>query len=117
LPRCGGALASRPALDRLFVATASNDVDVVIVFALDRLGCDAGHLRDLLRAFDAAGVEVHAAGAKLDRVTPEGRMMTGILAEFAEMERAKISQRWSRHDHDMRVSGRLGGDVRRVAAA
>jgi DNA invertase Pin-like site-specific DNA recombinase len=65
----------------------------VIVFALDRLGRDAGMLRDLLRLLDAAGVRVIAAGQQLDCLTPEGRLQTGILAEFAEFEKEKIKAR------------------------
>jgi hypothetical protein len=38
-------------------------------------------------------LRVVAAGQALDRATPEGRLQTGVLAEFAEYEREKIKVR------------------------
>lgn len=66
---------------------------MIIVAALDRLTRDAGHLRELLLLLDAAGVRIVASGQALDRATPEGRLQTGILGEFAEFERAKVKAR------------------------
>jgi DNA invertase Pin-like site-specific DNA recombinase len=38
---------------------------------------------------DAAGVRLASLRKHIDRATPEGRLQTGILAEFAEFEREK----------------------------
>jgi site-specific DNA recombinase len=92
-PGHSGADRERPDLRRLLADVAAGNVDVVIVAALDRLSRDAGHLRELLLTFDAAGVRVIASGQALDRDTPEGILQTGILAEFAEFERRKIKAR------------------------
>jgi site-specific DNA recombinase len=92
-PGRSGADRDRPDLRRLLADVAAGGVDVVIVAALDRLSRDAGHLRELLLLFDAAGVRVIASGQALDRDTPEGILQTGILAEFAEFERRKIKAR------------------------
>jgi site-specific DNA recombinase len=88
-----GARASRPELDRLMGAVADGQTDVLIVVDLSRLARDAGIMRDILRVLDAAGVRVFAAGQALDRKSPEGRLQTGILSEFAEFERGKIAER------------------------
>jgi site-specific DNA recombinase len=88
-----GALASRPELDRLMGAVADGKTDVLIVVDLSRLARDAGIMRDILRVLDAAGVRVVASGQALDRKSPEGRLQTGILSEFAEFERRKIGER------------------------
>jgi DNA invertase Pin-like site-specific DNA recombinase len=92
-PGVSGSLRSRPALDHLIEDIAAGLIDVVIVAALDRLSRDAGHLRELLLIFDAAGVRVVASGQALDRATPEGRLQTGILGEFGQYEREKIKAR------------------------
>jgi DNA invertase Pin-like site-specific DNA recombinase len=89
-PGRSGADRDRPDLRRLLAGVAAERVDVVIVAALDRLSRDAGHLRELLLTFDAAGIRVIASGQALDRDTPEGILQTGILAEF---ERRKIKAR------------------------
>ena len=92
-PGRSGADRDRPDLRRLLADVAAGRVSIVIVAALDRLSRDAGHLRELLLTFDAAGVRVIASGQALDRDTPEGILQTGILAEFAACERRKIKAR------------------------
>lgn len=92
-PGRSGADRQRPDLQRLLADVAAARIDVVLVAALDRLSRDAGHLREILMTFDAAGVRVIASGMALDRETPEGILQTGILAEFAEFERRKIKAR------------------------
>jgi site-specific DNA recombinase len=53
-----GSDRERPALKRLLDSVAAGRIDVVVFKALDRLGRDAGHLREMLLLFDAAGVHV-----------------------------------------------------------
>ena len=61
--------------------------------ALDRFGRDSIEIKTKLALFDSLGVRVESLKETIDRDTPEGRLQTGILAEFAEFELAKIRSR------------------------
>ena len=89
-----GARDTRPALGRLLAAARAKQLDVVMVWRLDRLGRSVGHLittLDELRRLDVAFVSARDAG--LDTTTPTGRLMLVMLAAFAQFERELIRER------------------------
>lgn len=109
-----GADPDRPDLRRLLSDCAGGRHDVVVFSALDRLGRDAGQLRDHLALLDAAHVRpISVNGGELDRETPEGLLQTGILAEFAAFERRKILARATEGIRDYaRNTGKPWGEAR-----
>jgi site-specific DNA recombinase len=90
-----GSDPNRPDYRRLLTDAAAGMLDVVVLVALDRFGRDAGELRAGLLLLDAAGTRLVSTRETIDRTTPEGRLQTGILSEFAEFEREKIKARTS----------------------
>jgi site-specific DNA recombinase len=80
-----GKLRSRPALDKL--VDCLGDLDVVVVYALDRLGRSTKNLLDLWERFEQAGVALVFLREKIDTSTPAGRMTRTLLCSIAEFER------------------------------
>ncbi len=88
----GGTL-ERPALTELRTAVAAGEVAAVVVFAVDRLSRRQADTIALLEEFEAAGAGLAAASQDFDTTTPTGRAMLGMLAVFAELQRAEIRER------------------------
>lgn len=89
-----GAKARRPGLDALLLAAQRGQVEVVLVWKLDRLGRSLPHLLQVLGQLDASGVQlVSARDPGIDTTTPMGRLLTQLLGAFAEFERSLIMER------------------------
>ena len=87
-----GAQAQRPALERLLSACRRRQVDVVLVWRLDRFTRSLKNLiltLDELRALGVAFISLHE---QLDFTTPSGQLMVHLLGAFAEFERELIRE-------------------------
>ena len=80
-----GAKERRPELDRLIAAARRRQVDVVIVWSLDRLGRNVKHLVSLLDDFQALGIAFISIKEGLDWTTPSGRLQAQMLSMIAEV--------------------------------
>lgn len=106
-----GANMERPALQELL--TRLKDYDVVMVYRLDRLSRSQRDTMTLIQDYflknDVAFVSVMET---LDTTTPFGMAMIGILAVFAELERATITERMQGGIQKRVEAGyrQLGGD-------
>jgi len=88
-----GMLAKRPALDRLLKASRQRQIDVVLVWRLDRLGRSLKHLIMILDELQSLGVAFVALHEQIDCTTATGQLMLHLLGAFAEFERALIRER------------------------
>jgi DNA invertase Pin-like site-specific DNA recombinase len=90
-----GTKNSRQGLDRLMAAVRRGKVDAVICFRLDRLGRSLSHLVQLVDEFAAHKVAliVPAQGIDTGAKNPMAEMQLGMLAVFAQFERAIIVER------------------------
>jgi len=88
-----GMLAKRPALDRLLTACRHRQIDVVLVWRLDRLGRSLKHLIMMLDELQSLGVAFVALHEQIDCTTATGQLMLHLLGAFAEFERALIRER------------------------
>jgi DNA invertase Pin-like site-specific DNA recombinase len=88
-----GAKDRRPALDRLMAAAKQRKVDVVVVWALDRLGRSLRHLVTTLDELGALGVDLACYTQPIDTTTPAGRLTFGVLGAVAEFERSMVRER------------------------
>jgi DNA invertase Pin-like site-specific DNA recombinase len=68
-------------------------VDVVLVWRLDRWGRSLHDVVISLQELAAAGVSFVSITESLDLTTPIGKAMTGMIAVFAEFERAILRER------------------------
>ncbi len=85
-----GSQAKRPGLDRLLSACRRRQVDVVLVWRLDRLGRSLKHLIMTLDELQSLGVAFVSLNEQLDCTTAAGQLLLHLLGAFAEFERAII---------------------------
>jgi len=83
----------RPGLDALLKDASRGRFDVVLAWALDRLGRSLVDLLDTLGELDAVGVALVLHQQAIDTTTPAGRMFFQVTGAFAEFERAMIRSR------------------------
>ena len=78
---------------KLLDAARRRDIDVVIVWRLDRWGRSMADLVTTLQVLRDLGVGFVSLTEALDLTTPTGRAMAGLLAVFAEFEREILQER------------------------
>lgn len=85
---------ARPAFDRLLDLAERGEVDVVVVWAVDRLYRRVADLGRVVAACKPYNVQVRAVkSGRIDLSTADGRLHAGLLAEVAEHESAKKGER------------------------
>jgi len=89
----GSGTAHREARERLMEAARRREVDVVLVWRLDRWGRSVTDLLATLQELDHLGVGFVSLTEALDLTTPTGRAMAGLLAVFAAFEREILQER------------------------
>jgi DNA invertase Pin-like site-specific DNA recombinase len=67
--------------------------DVVMAWAIDRLGRSLVDLLHTIQELEAAGVDLYLDQQAIDTTTPAGRLMFQVTGAFAEFERSMIRQR------------------------
>src|ERR1700674_50655 len=93
----GSGAAKREAREKLLEAARRREIDVVLVWRLDRWGRSVTDLLTTLQELEHLGVGFVSLTEALDLTTPTGRAMAGLLAIFAEFEReifAGTDQGW-----------------------
>lgn len=83
----------RPQLDLMLKDAVRGRFDVVMVWAVDRLGRSLPDLVSSMQEMHAASVDLFIMQQALDTTTPAGRAMFGMLGVFAEFERSMIQSR------------------------
>lgn len=89
----GKGRAQRPGLDGMLRDAFRGRFDVVLAWALDRLGRSLVDLLDTLGELEAAGVALILHQQAIDTTTPAGRMFFQVTGAFAEFERSMIRSR------------------------
>jgi len=105
-----GSLAHREQLDRL--VAARDDLDVVVISSLDRLGRSTKNLLELYDVFGAKDVALVFLREHLDTTTPVGRLLRTILSAIAEFERELIIDRSKTGIAARTASGKPWGEPR-----
>lgn len=83
----------RPAYDAMLRAVTRREVDMVAAWSVDRLGRSMQDLTAFLGELHGRGADLYLHQQALDTTTPSGRAMFGMMAVFAEFERAMIVER------------------------
>ncbi len=88
-----GATLDRPALRRLLADIELDQVDVVVVYKIDRLSRALMDFAKLVEVFDAHGVTFVSVTQSFNTTTSMGRLTLNILLSFAQFEREVIGER------------------------
>ena len=83
----------RPGYDALLKAVARREVKLVAAWSVDRLGRSMQDLVAFLEDLRGHGADLYLHQQALDTTTPSGRALFGMMAVFAEFERAMIQER------------------------
>ena len=89
----GSGAVRRQAREQLIEAARRREIDVVLVWRLDRWGRSVTDLLATLQELEHLGVGFVSLTEALDLTTPAGRAMAGLLAIFAEFEREILRER------------------------
>ena len=89
----GSGASQRQMREKLMEAARRRDIDVVLVWRLDRWGRSVADLLSTLQEMEHLGVGFVSLTEALDLTTPAGRAMAGLLAVFAEFEREILRER------------------------
>ncbi len=89
----GSGASQRERREKLLEAARRREIDVVLVWRLDRWGRSVTDLLATLQELDHLGVGFVSLTEALDLTTPAGRAMAGLLAVFAEFERGILRER------------------------
>ncbi len=84
---------ARPQLDLMLKDAVRRRFDVVMTWAVDRLGRSLPDLISTMQELQASKVDLFMLQSALDTTTPAGRAMFGMLGVFAEFERSMIVSR------------------------
>jgi putative DNA-invertase from lambdoid prophage Rac len=110
--------ARREARERVIDAARRREIDVVLVWRLDRWGRSVTDLLATLQELEHLGVGFASLTEALDLTTPAGRAMAGLLAIFSEFEREVLRERTRAGLAHARQQGkRLGRPATAVAHA
>jgi DNA invertase Pin-like site-specific DNA recombinase len=89
----GSGASQRQLRERLLEAARRREIDVVLVWRLDRWGRSVADLLATLQELQHLGVGFVSLTEALDLTTPAGRAMAALLAVFAEFEREILRER------------------------
>lgn len=83
----------RPAFDDLLKRATRREFDLIMVWAIDRLGRSIQHLVSFMTEIQSLGVDLYVHQQAIDTTTPSGRMIFGIFSALGEYERELMKER------------------------
>ena len=93
LKEVGSGTVRREVREKLLEAARRREIDVVVVWRLDRWGRSVADLLATLQELEHLGVGFVSLTEALDLTMPAGRAMAGLLAVFAQFERDILRER------------------------
>ena len=88
-----GGTMERPALKRLIADIESGQIDVVVVYKVDRLTRALSDFARLVDVFDRRSVSFVSITQQFNTTTSMGRLTLNVLLSFAQFEREVIGER------------------------
>jgi site-specific DNA recombinase len=88
----GGTL-ERPGLKRLLADIEASQIDVIVVYKVDRLTQALSDFAKLVEIFDRRGVSFVSITQQFNTTTSMGRLTLNVLLSFAQFEREVIGER------------------------
>ena len=105
----GSGAKTRPRREELLRAARRKEMDIIVVWRLDRWGRSLVDLIATLQELTALRVGFVSLSEALDLTTPSGRAFAGMLAVFAEFERDILRDRVKAGIAQARKEGRPHG--------
>ena len=108
----GSGAVERELREKVMTAARRREIDIVLVWRLDRWGRSLADLVVTLKELAELGVGFVSLTEALDLTTPTGRAMAGLLSVFAEFEHEILRERIRAGIAEARLQGKhLGRPV------
>src|SRR6478672_11091560 len=88
-----GGNTDRPALQRLLADVRAGEIDVIVVYKVDRLTRSLTDFAKLVELFDKHTVSFVSVTQQFNTTTSMGRLTLNVLLSFAQFEREVTSER------------------------
>jgi site-specific DNA recombinase len=88
-----GASLERPALQQLLADVRAGNIDIVLVYKVDRLTRSLADFAKLIELFDAHSVSFVSVTQSFNTSSSMGRLTLNVLLSFAQFERELIGER------------------------
>src|SRR4051794_271629 len=88
-----GGNTDRPALQRLLEDVKAGNVDIIVVYKVDRLTRSLADFAKLVELFDQHSVSFVSVTQQFNTTTSMGRLTLNVLLSFAQFEREVTSER------------------------
>ena len=106
----------RPGFDRMLKDASRRKFDVVMAWAIDRMGRSLRDLIEVIEHLEATGVDLYLDQQNIDTTTPAGKLLFQVTGAFAEFERSMIRLRVNAGLARARAQGKRLGRPRLAAA-
>jgi DNA invertase Pin-like site-specific DNA recombinase len=83
----------RPGLDQMLNDASRGKFDIVMAWAIDRIGRSLVDLLGTIQHLEACGADLYLDQQSIDTTTPMGKLIFQVCGAFAEFERSMIQQR------------------------
>src|SRR5665647_970050 len=83
----------RPGLDEMLKQAQRHKFDIVMAWAIDRVGRSLIDLLATIQHLEACHVDLYLDQQNIDTTTPAGKLMFQVCGAFAEFERSMIRER------------------------
>ena len=104
-----GRRASRPALAEALNRLERGEARALFALDIDRLARSVKHLSELMESASRRKWRLVIATADIDTATPNGELLLGLLAQFAQFESRLIGERVKRQHEARRDRGIVWG--------
>jgi len=108
-------IKERKKRETILNAAKRREIDVIVVWKLDRWGRSLVELINELQDLNVLGVGFVSITEALDFTTPSGKAMAGMLAVFAQFERDMLSERVKAGIAHARANGKAHGRPKTAA--
>jgi DNA invertase Pin-like site-specific DNA recombinase len=105
-----GTTALRPGWEQLMAYVRPGDM--VVITELSRMSRSLAHLLEVVRTFEAQGIELVSLRERIDTATATGRCFLAMMGAMAQMERELKAERTAAGRAAATARGRTGGRPR-----
>ena len=92
-PGFSGGNTERPGLKRLMADIERGQIDIVVVYKIDRLTRSLADFSKMVEVFERHGVSFVSVTQQFNTTTSMGRLMLNVLLSFAQFEREVTGER------------------------
>ena len=92
-PGFSGGNTERPGLKRLMADLERGQIDIVVVYKIDRLTRSLADFSKMVEVFERHGVSFVSVTQQFNTTTSMGRLMLNVLLSFAQFEREVTGER------------------------